>query len=177
MILAFVAMAVFLYWLSLQSQKQKAVEIREDSVAQAAAAADSASSAGATLVSPTDLQNSTAQYAGQSVKVTGLTVASQLGKQGFWLDLPSGSPFLVSLPDSLRAQGASAPTGQMATVIGTIKPMSDSVVNAWTAAGTITQADRAAASFAQFFLEATRVQTSAPGGAPSSGGAGGSGGS
>ncbi len=158
MILAFLVIAGFLYWLSLQAQKQKAVEIREDS---AAAASDSMSS-GATALIPSDLQTNAGQYLGQHVQVSGLTVASQLGTAGFWLNLPSGTPFLVSLSDTLRQQGVSAKTGETATVVGTMKQMSDSVVNAWTTAGTISQADRAAAGFAQFYIEATQIKTAAP---------------
>lgn len=160
MLVAFVVMAGFLYWLNLQARKQKAVEVREDSVAQAANAADSVAASRATFITPSDLQNSAGQYAGQLVRVRDVKVASQLGKQGFWIGLPSGSPFLVSLTDSLRQQGVSVATGSTVTVVGTMTAMTDSVSKAWVASGTITKADQAAAGFAQFFIAATSVLTS-----------------
>ncbi len=164
MLLAFVVIGGFMYWLNLQARKQKAVEVKEDSVALAANSADSVAASRATFVTASDLQNNAGKYAGQAVRVTEVKVASQLGKQGFWIGLPGGSPFLVSLSDSLRQSGVTAATGNTVAVVGTMEPMTDSVSSAWVNAGTITKADKAAAGFAQFFISATQVTTSGTGG-------------
>jgi len=153
MVVAFVAMAVFLYWLSLQAGTEQNVAVSEDSTA------DTTGLGAATILTVADLQSNAAQFDGQMVRTVGLTVASTLGQQGFWLALPSGSPFLVSLSAQMRADSADLPkTGEEADVMGTMRPMSDSVVEAWTAAGTISEGDRAAASFAQYYIDATRAR-------------------
>lgn len=153
MIVAFVAMAFFLYWLSLQAGTED-VSVTEDSTT----VADTAGLGGASTISASDLQMNSAQFAGQKVRVSGLTVASALGQQGFWLNLPSGSPFLVSLSATMMADSVSPPNGATMDVVGTMTKMSDSVVNAWTQAGTISEGDRAAAAFAEYFIDATRVR-------------------
>ncbi len=165
MIVAFVAMAVFLYWLSLQAGTDQNVAVSEDSTA-----ADTVGVSGATTISATDLQTNPAQFAGQLVRVTGLTVASGLGQQAFWLSLPSGSPFLVSLSGPLQAQGMTPKSGQIASVVGTMRQMSDSVVSAWTEAGTISEGDRAAAGFAEYYIDARRVSLRQAPGSSSAGG-------
>jgi len=158
MIVAFVAMAGFLYWLSLQAGTEQNVAVSEDSTA-----ADTTGLGAATILTVADLQSNAAQFDGQVVRTVGLTVASTLGQQGFWLALPSGSPFLVSLSAQMRADSADLPkTGEEADVMGTMRPMSDSVVEAWTAAGTISEGDRAAASFAQYYIDATRARFKQP---------------
>jgi len=163
MIVAFLAMLGFMYWLSLQQGTDQNVAVSEDS-----AAADTSGIAGASTVSGTDLANAQ-PLAGELVRVSGLTVASQLGQQGFWLNLPSGSPFLVAFSPALLADSLAPQTGQIADVVGRVKEMSDSVVSAWTAAGTISEGDRAAAGFADYYIDATRV-TLKQGGAGSSAG-------
>jgi len=164
MIVAFVAMLGFMYWLSLQQGTEQNVAVAEDS-----AAADTAGIAGASTVSATDLA-SASQLTGKLVRVSGLPVASKLGRQGFWLNLPSGNPFLVSLSQKLIADSVAIGNGQVADVIGRVKQMSDSVVAAWTEAGTISQGDSAAAAFAQYYIDAARVSLKASGADSTAGG-------
>ncbi len=164
MILAFVAVGVFLYWLSIRSAKEKAVEIHEDSVALAANAAANTAIPGATIVSPDTLQSRPGFYDNQLVQVSGLNVEGQLGKQGFWLKLPNGSHFLVALTPSLIQQGDSVATGQAPLVDGTLRPLADSVIARWIGAGTINSADSAAAAAASYFIEARVITTKAKSG-------------
>ena len=107
-----------------------------------------------------DLQTDPSPYEGMIVVVEGLTVASRLGTQGFWLELPNKNPFLVSMSEAVKAEGISVTPGQAVSVSGRIYAMGDSALNAWSAAGTIGEGDRLAAEFATHFLEAQQVQVS-----------------
>ncbi len=158
MIVAFIVIGGFLYWLNLQAAEEQAAEINE---AQAEQTEDFP---GATLVAAVDLQIDPTPYEGQQIRLEGLAVASGLGTQGFWLELPNRNPFLVSLSEAVKAEGVAAQPGQVTQVVGTIHAMSDSVLNAWSSSGSIGEGDRLAAEFATHYLEATVVRVSAGGG-------------
>ncbi|MCG6956318.1 MAG: hypothetical protein LJF04_10055 [Gemmatimonadetes bacterium] len=155
MIVAFLIMLGFLYWLFLQSQAQKA----EEAVQMQEAAAEKASTyPDAASVTGGELQQDASPLVGKLVKVEPLSVASKLGTQGFWLNLPNNNPFLVSLDDSLRADSISVQAGEKVMVVGTIRAMSDSAVNSWVSSGTIGEGDKLAAEFATHYLQAVHVQ-------------------
>jgi len=164
MIVAFLAMAGFLYWLEIQASAQKAMEVVEDTTT-----VNSGDISNAVSVEAMDLQTDPSKFEGQMVRIAGLSVASMLGQQGFWLQLPNRNPFLVSLSQGLREQGLTVQPGEMVTVIGTIYAMGDSVLTAWTDAGTIGEGDRLAAEFATHFVEAQRVEVTGQAGASADG--------
>lgn len=172
MILTIVAMLGFMYWLYLQGQDMAA----ERAAAAEQAAQDSIKAEMLGEIIPGDaLQVDPGVYQGKVITVEGLMVASMLGTQGFWLELPNKNPFLVSLSDNARAQGIPLNAGQTINVSGTIHPMGDSVLTAWSTAGRIGEGDRLAAEFATHFLEAQSIEVPAaatPGAAPSTGGEG-----
>ncbi|MCG6987883.1 MAG: hypothetical protein LJF06_06855 [Gemmatimonadetes bacterium] len=180
MILAVVIIGGFFYWLFLQASDQKAKEqMQLDSIqaAKANAYPDAREVAG------TDLEQDPAGLVGALVKVEPLPVASDLGTQGFWLELPNKNPFLVSLDDSLIADSLKVPAGENVEVVGIILTMSDSVVDSWVKAGHISQGDKLAAQFATNYLQARHVEVQkgqagggAPGGGTGGSGTGGSGG-
>jgi hypothetical protein len=155
MIVAFLAMAGFLYWLNLQAKAEAASRAVQEDVP-----VEASGPVAGTLVPGEDLQVDPSPYEGMTIKVEGLTVASGLGTQGFWLELPNKNPFLVSMSPAVKAEGVTVTPGQMVTVSGTIFAMGDSALNAWSAAGTIGEGDRLAAEFATHFLEAQQVQVS-----------------
>jgi hypothetical protein len=104
---------------------------------------------------------------GSEIRVASFNVASTLGTQGFWLDIPNGNPFLVSMSAEVMASGIAVAAGASATVTGVVHAMSDSTLTAWATAGTIQDNDRIVAEFATHYLEATQVEL-----APGGGGAG-----
>jgi len=161
MIVAFVAIGGFMYWLNLQAAEYEAsrvVEVQEEP-------ADPGTIEGAVTVAAEEIQLDASPYEGQMVTLPVLPVASQLGTQGFWLEMPNRNPFLVSLNDDLMAQGISATQGQSATVTGMILAVNDSILTVWSDAGTISEGDRLAAEFATHFIEAALVRVeSGPGG-------------
>jgi hypothetical protein len=161
MVAAFAVIGGFLLWLRGQSQAELALRIVEDTVSVADPIDTSPD--GATIVTPADLQAGAGAYQGQLVRIARIAVASNLGRQGFWLDLPSG-PLLVSLSASMIADETAVTAGSAVTVTGTVIAMSDSVSASWFQAGRIGEGDQLAASFASHFIEATRIETAGGGG-------------
>jgi hypothetical protein len=154
MIVAFIVIGGFLYWLNLQAVEEQAAEITDTPVEE------TEDLTGATVVAAADLQTDPTPYEGQTIRLDGLEVASGLGSQGFWLELPNRNPFLVSMSEAVMAEGVSVRPGQITQVVGTVYPMSDSVLNTWSTAGSIGEGDRLAAEFATHYLEATTVRVS-----------------
>ena len=152
MIAAFIVIGGFLYWLNLQAAEQEAAQMVEEETPTSVVTIE-----GAVEVDPVEIQLDATPYEGQMITLSGLAVASQLGTQGFWLEMPNGNPFLVVLNADLMAQGAMAMQGDQPTVAGTVLAVNDSVLDAWSAAGTISEGDRLAADFAMHYLDAAQV--------------------
>jgi hypothetical protein len=157
MIVAFVVIAGFMYWLSEQAALEREARVVEDTVP----AEDTMSSA--QLVAPADIQMDATPFEGQEIRLNAVNVASLLGDQGFWLEMPNGNPFLVSMGPELMAAGTTVTPGSPATVIGVVHAMNDSTLTAWTDAGTIAESDRIVAEFATHYIEATDVRTAGGG--------------
>lgn len=171
MIVAFLAMIGFLYWLRVQAREHEA---ERQAAIEEQMAADSAENAlGAITISADAIQMDASPYVGQMVKLENVPVASGLGQQGFWLEMPNKNPFLVSMSEAVKAEGVAVRPGEHATVIGTVRAMSDSVLNAWSTAGTIGEGDRLAAEFATHYIDAARV-TLVAASSPGNGNGGGS---
>lgn len=156
MIVAFLVIGGFLVWLYQQSQAEEALQLQE--AQEAAAAQAEAERRADMLIQPEAIQMDASPYAGDTVLIEGQAVASRLGTQGFWLEMPNGNPFLVSFSDSMRTAGVEVTTGQEANVMGIITEMNDSVLTAWTETGAIGEGDRLAAEFATHFLDARQLQ-------------------
>lgn len=170
MIVAFLVMGGFLVWLYQQSEAEEALQLQE--AQEAAAQQAEAERRADMLIQPENIQMDASPYAGDTVLIEGQAVASQLGTQGFWLEMPNGNPFLVSYPESQRSQELS--TGQSTNVTGVITAMNDSILTAWTESGSIGEGDRLAAEFATHFLDAQEVEL-VQGGGEGEGGQGGEG--
>lgn len=161
MILAAVVLGGFFLWLYAQVQTERELAIVEDTIGMGAEReAREPAMAGA------ELQGDITALVGQEVTVEPLPVASLLGTQGFWVELPNRNPFLVSLSAQLRADSVTVAMGDRVGVTGTVQAVNDSVLTAWTEAGTITENDRIVAEFATHFIEATRLRRSTAGGTP-----------
>lgn len=157
MIVAFVVIGGFMYWLSQQAAAERAQrEIAEVPVE------DTTPTTGAVPVG--DIETDGTPFVGQEVRINATNVASLLGQQGFWLETPSGNPFLISKGPEVMASGVAISPGSPVSVTGTVHAMSDSVLTAWTEAGTIAEGDRIVAEFATHFVEATDVEPAEGGG-------------
>jgi hypothetical protein len=157
MIVAFLAMLGFLYWLNVQAQKEEAA--KQAAIAEQQAEDQADDDAGVERISGTSLQGDISGFVGATIRVDSLSVASGLGSQGFWLELPNKNPFLVSMSEAVKADGTTVSPGQQVSVVGTVHEMSDSVLDAWSNSGAIGEGDRLAAEFATHYIEATRVRT------------------
>jgi hypothetical protein len=156
MIVAFIVIGGFLYWLNLQAEAERASDLAEEAAIEEV----TEGLAGGTLVAAQDIQMDASPYEGQEIRLEGVPVASGLGTQGFWIEMPNRNPFLVSMSEGVKAEGLAIVPGQSASVVGTIYAMSDSALSAWTTAGAVGEGDRLAAEFATHYLEATAVEFS-----------------
>lgn len=155
MIVAFVVIGGFMYWLGSQASAD---------IAERQALADSIAAADAErarledlMISAEALQRDAEPFEGREVRLEGMPVASALGTQGYWIEMPNGNPFLVSLGEGVGS--VQLQPQDTVNVEGFVTAISDSILNAWTEAGTIGEGDRLAAEFATHFIEASHVET------------------
>ena len=166
MIVALATFGGFLYWLDGQVRAERAAAaVVEDTTPEEDVST-------ARTITADDVRMDATPLVGQEVRMASFNVASLLGTQGLWLEIPNGNPFLVSFSPAVMAEAPSVAPGAVATVRGVIHPMSDSTLTAWTTAGTIQEDDRVVAEFAAHYLEASavRIRPGAPASGPGAGG-------
>jgi hypothetical protein len=161
MLVTFVLMGGFLYWLYLNATPTPSPEMVEQDESPEVEVGP-----GAAVVDVTILETAAGQYEGQRVELPSVDVASPVGQEAFFVDLPR-TPFLVKMGPEMVAEGAPIPTGKV-TVVGTVMAMNDSIIDAWSTAGVISAGDRPIVEFATHFIEATRVTAAAEGANPAS---------
>ena len=148
MIVAILMVAGLMVWLSVAS-KPTAVAVAEDP------AAEGAVEGGVATITLDDLAQDASRFQGREVRLEGVRVASRMGSQSFWVELPNNMPYLIRLRPELIAGGFAIQSGDVLTVTGTIHAMSDSVLAAWEQEGAIAnEGQKAEAEFAVTFLEA-----------------------
>lgn len=162
MIVAFLVIGGFLFWLYRESEAEEALRVQE--AAEFAAEEAERERRAEMLVAAEDIQMDASPWAGDTILIEGQSVASRLGSQGFWLEMPNGNPFLVSYSDSMRTAGMELSTGEQTNVTGVVREMNDSILTAWTEGGGIGEGDRLAAEFATHFLDAQVVDVVSGGG-------------
>lgn len=156
MLVAFVAIGGFLYWLSANAEPTQ-VLIEE--------ATPERNEGSGGVVSWSDFGVDPESFSGSTITVPGVQVASLLGSQAFWAQLPNETPYLVKLGEALVASGAAVSSGDTGEVTGTVHMMSDSILNAWEAAGAFTDpVNRIEAEFATSFFEAESFVVPPPAG-------------
>lgn len=151
-VVSVIAVGAFLWWLSVTAQPT------EVKVAETSDSTGSQPAMNATEVSLGQLAAGVDGYRGQTIRIPNMEVASLVGPQAFWVQLPNSVPFLVKLDSAAMAGGARLQTGSHITVTGTVLAMSDSVLNAWVQQGAITDAQKNEASFATTFMEGHRAR-------------------
>jgi hypothetical protein len=155
MILAFATIGGFLYWLNAQATQDLA---ERQAYADSVAAAEEAERNRPPLIGAERIQMDASGYEGQDIRLEALPVASVLGSQGFWLEMPNGNPFLMSVGGDVSIEGGEIQPGSVEIdVTGRLLAMNDSVLSAWTDAGSIGDGDRLAAEFATHFIEAQEL--------------------
>lgn len=151
MIATVLAVGGFFYWLSRNAVPTEGAP--EESAAEPGV--DSAA-----VVAPEDFAAGTEDYVGQAVTLQGVRVTQLFGPRAFWFALADSLStfYLVHLSEQAAADSVPMAAGSVFDVSGTVTPMTDSVLDAWEAAGYFVQEnDRYLAEYAIDFFEAGRV--------------------
>lgn len=159
MIVAFATIGGFLYWLNGQASREMA---ERQAFADSVAAAEEEERNRPPLVDPERIQMDASGFQDRAIRLESLPVASTLGTQGYWLEMPNGNPFLVSIGGDAAVEGTVEP-GVSVDVTGTVLAMNDSVLTVWTESESIGEGDRLAAEFATHFIEVLELRV-VPGG-------------
>lgn len=155
-VVAVAAVAGFMVWLAAQERTPTTVvqEETEDTTGPIITG---------TVVAATDFGPNARTYVGQDVEIPSVVVSSPMTPRLFWIDL-NGSPYLVKLDDSLTPESVGIVQNQRYTIVGAVQTRTDSVLNAWEAAGVIADdGHKLQVEFADTYIEARRV-TPMPGG-------------
>jgi hypothetical protein len=153
MILSLIMMAGFMTWLGVESKPTEVtVQTNDEGTTPAEAAAP--------LIPLDTFSLHPEQYLGQTIRLQNVQAQSSLGKEAYWLDMPSQVPFLLKADSALAASGDfTMETGTSYYVMGRVLAMDDSVLSAWEASGAIQgEGERMQAEFATDFIEASIVR-------------------
>lgn len=156
MVVTFLLVGGFMYWLYVtaeptQPQEVDVVEEQPDDFVGIS-------------VTPEELKTGAENFVGEYVRLRDVPVSSTMGSQAFFVDLPASealpaTPFLVRMTPDAVAAGAAVGMGDMATVIGTVFTMSDSIVSDWVGSGVVSANDQLLVEFATHFIEAAEVDS------------------
>ena len=98
-------------------------------------------------------------YVDQVVEITDARYQAGLSPQTFWIELPTGAPFLVKLDSAMVASGKAVPTSGTLDIIGTVKQKDNALVGQWVASGVLTNDDqRMQAEFGTTYLDAREIR-------------------
>ena len=146
MVVSFIGIGGFLFWLSVKAQPEE-VAIVEISASDSLAAT-------AVTVQAAVLGADPMAQAGQLIRVEDVPVAGNVGSRAFWTDMPNHpGPFLIHLDSAVVADSVLVNPGDQVTLVGSVLQMSDSVADAWEAAGAISGNQKFEVTFAESFLE------------------------
>jgi len=151
MVVSFILFGGLLWWLYQTAEPTQPPVVDESG--------ETSSLEGGTEVDPGALAVGPGQFEGQLVRLSNVTVASAVGAQAFFVDLPQ-TPFLIRMDTALVARGMTVVAGEQVDLVGMLMSMTDSIVSDWFVSGAITDADRPLVEFASHFIEAQQVQTS-----------------
>jgi len=152
MIVSVLAVAGFLYWLSITAVPTEEMVVEADE-----------SDAAANQVTLRAFSDDIDGFVGQEITLADLQVTSLLGPHAFWTSLADTlrTAYLVHLDAMLIADSVGVASGTMVTVTGMVEMMSDSVLADWEAAGAFpTETDRfvAESGFHPHFLEVSAIE-------------------
>lgn len=148
---ALVCVAGFLSWLALTTERTQ-VQVVE--------APEEEQSGEVALTVPVDSFVATVDRyvdTGTRVRLSRIPVASRVGTQMFWTQLPGEQPgfsatYLIALDSAMVSDSVAVQQGQNVTITGNVTTMTDSLLNQWVSNGTITEDQRLEVSFATTFM-------------------------
>lgn len=148
---AVVVVALFVAWLSRTA---------EPSVTPLLVSGDTteAPGGGGTVVTAADFEPNVDSYRGQAIELQDVPVVQHMGSSIVWIELPSGSPFLVKVSDEVAANGLPSPQSRI-NVVGTVREKTDAVLQQWQDAGVLQgTGQRTQAEFGSSYIEATAIR-------------------
>ena len=154
MVLSFLLVVGFMYWLSVTAEPTEVMVVEDEAALENVVAFD-VFSAGP------------GEYLGEVVSLEGVPVTSAFGNHGRWVQLADGNRtgFLLHYSDSLRADTTVALTeltdGMTVNLTGLVVATTDSVLDAWDAAGAFgADVDRimAQSTYHLSFIEVTLIE-------------------
>jgi len=156
MILAALSIVGFVWWLSVFTEPTQFAVAQEETAEEAN---------GAPALELATFEQRADDMADSRLRLQGIEVATSIGPRAFLTSLPEGKPYVVRLMPAVGDLNVSA--GDVLNVTGTVRAMSDEVLDAWEAEGVITDPTaRDIAGFGMTFLEAEAVTVRPPADAP-----------
>lgn len=145
----------FMVWLTVSSEPSVVAEVQEDS-AQPAPTAPPPS--GAEVVTAQQFEDSVGSYAGREVALADVVVASKMGTQILWVELPSGATFPVKA-EAAAAEGVT-PESRV-TVTGRVTETTAAVLDEWEASGVLEgEEQRTQVESGSYHIEASAIRPS-----------------
>lgn len=149
---AIVLMGAFVVWISRNAEPSVPPSMMEEDTAAMAGPGDAAA------VTAEAFEANMQGYHGQQIELQNVAVVQHMGSSIVWVELPSGSPFLVKVSDQVAANGLPAPQSRV-NVIGRVVEKTDSVLAQWEEAGVLASAgQRTQAEFGSSYIEATAIR-------------------
>lgn len=148
MIVAFLGVAGFVYWLSVTAEPTEIPVAEEEE--------------SALELSMEIFQSRAPEVVGERVSLPHVEVASSLGAQAFWFQFPDGNIYLTRMGPELAESAFQVEEGDEVRITGTVREMTDAVLDGWVSQGVIPPDARDMAAFAQTFLEADELEIRVP---------------
>ena len=146
-------------WLFMQEQSRADTTVAEGDTTEAATAAGPGGAAPAQTVNDTVFEQNVKNYVGQVVEITSVKFSSGLSPQTFWVELPTGQPFLVKLDSALVAAGTTPPSSGMLNIVGTVQAKDAALVSQWMQTGVPQNDDqKIQAEFGTTYMEARQIR-------------------
>lgn len=148
---AVVVVVGFVAWLSMTAEPSVSPLTMEDDTTAAGPAAASPVTAG-------DFEPNVDTYRGRTIELQDVPVVQHMGQSIVWVELPSGSPFLVKVSDAVAANGLPAAQSRV-HVVGIVREKSPALLQQWQDSGILESAgQRTQAEFGSSYIEATAIR-------------------
>ena len=153
MITSFLVVAGFMYWLSVTAKPTEIIPpVPLDELVN--------------VVTLAEFSAGPDEYIGDTISMESLSIGSRFGNHGHWISLVDANRngYLLHVSDSLRADTAAVSSlreGMIADLTGMVVPTTDSVLDAWEAAGAFGQEiDKVLAGSTPYlnFIEVIRIE-------------------
>lgn len=149
---AVVVVAVFVAWLSMTAEPSVTpLQTADDTT-------DTTPGGAGAVVTATDFEPNANNFLGQVIELRDVAVVQHMGASIVWIELPSGSPYLVKVSDEVAANGLPTPQSRV-NVIGTVREKTDAILQQWQDTGVLQSAgQRTQAEFGSSYIEATAIR-------------------